>query len=297
MQFDPHHLSALAAVLRRGSFEMAAADLAVTPSAISQRIKALEERIGTSLVNRGTPCTGTKSGRRLAKHGEDVGLLEDLLAHDLALKGAANPTRLRIALNADSLATWFVDAMALVDGVLFDLVIDDQNHSADWLKRGEVSAAVTLSGKSAPGCDAIPLGSLRYIATASPEYKARWFAGGVNAATLQKAPCLEFNAKDTLQGSWIAAVFNQRSSTPCHYLPSTQGFIEAACAGIGWGMNPEVLVHDHIRHDRLVALVPDTPLDVPLTWQVSRIMAPSLKAMTLAVRAATKKVLIPIAGP
>ncbi|MCF6233587.1 MAG: LysR family transcriptional regulator ArgP [Rhodobacteraceae bacterium] len=306
MQFDPHHLSALTAVLRLGSFELAAADLAVTPSAISQRIKALEERVGTSLINRGSPCTGTSSGRRLAKHAEDVGLLEGLVARDLALTGAATQgpgtlTRLRIAVNADSLATWFVAAMAAVEGVLFDLVIDDQSHSADWLKRGEVSAAITLSGKPAPGCDAIALGSLRYIATASPDFMQRWFTegvnGGVNAASLHKAPCLVFNAKDTLQSAWIAAVFGQRLSPPCHFLPSSQGFVDAARAGIGWGMNPEVLVRDHIRKRHLVALLADAPLDVPLTWQVSRIMAQSLKPVTLAVRAAAKTVLVPDGKP
>ncbi|MFT7593531.1 MAG: LysR family transcriptional regulator (chromosome initiation inhibitor) [Paracoccaceae bacterium] len=145
MQFDPHHLAALAAVLRRGSFDAAAADLSVTPSAISQRIKALEDRVGTSLIHRGSPCTGTPAGVRLAKHAEDVGLLEAQLSRDLSLGDTSGPGRLRIALNADSLATWFVAALAAVPDVLFDLVIDDQDHSADWLKRGEVSAAISAT--------------------------------------------------------------------------------------------------------------------------------------------------------
>ena len=103
MQFEAHHLSALAAVLRRGSFETAAADLSVTPSAISQRIKALEDRLGTSLINRGSPCTGTRAGLRLAKHAEDVGVLESQLSRDLSLGETSGPARLRVAVNADSL--------------------------------------------------------------------------------------------------------------------------------------------------------------------------------------------------
>jgi len=293
MQFEAHHLSALAAVLRRGSFEVAAADLAVTPSAISQRIKALEDRVGTSLVNRGSPCTGTEAGLRLAKHAEDVGLLEAQLARELALEDdAAGPARLRIAVNADSLATWFVAAMAAVDDVLFDLVIDDQDFSADWLKRGEVSAAVTASGKAIPGCDAIPLGSLRYIATASPKFMKSWFAEGVDSTSLQAAPCLTFNARDALQSTWITGNFGQRLSPPIHFLPSTQDFVDATRAGMGWGMNPEPLVRGHIRNARLVPLLPDAALDVPLTWQVSRIMAPALAGVTEAVRRAAGKVLV-----
>lgn len=292
MQFDAHHLSALAAVLRRGSFEFAAADLAVTPSAISQRIKALEDRVGTSLINRGSPCTGTPAGQRLAKHAEDIGLLEGQLSRDLALGGDTGPARLRIAVNADSLATWFVAAMAAVPDVLFDLVIDDQDHSADWLKRGEVSAAVTALSKPVTGCDATPLGSLRYIATASSEFTERWFADGVTATTLQNAPCLTYNAKDALQRAWIAANFERKISPPSHFLPSTQAFVEAARAGMGWGMNPEQLVRGHLRNARLVPLIANAPLDVPLTWQVSRIMAPALAPITVSVTEAAKNSLV-----
>jgi len=292
MQFEAHHLSALAAVLRRGSFEVAAADLAVTPSAISQRIKALEDRVGTSLVNRGSPCTGTEAGLRLAKHAEDVGLLEAQLSRDLSLEGRSGPARLRIAVNADSLATWFVAAMAMVEDVLFDLVIDDQDHSADWLKRGEVSAAVTSLAKPVTGCDAIPLGSLRYIATASPQFMRKWFADGVTAAALERAPCLTFNAKDALQRTWIGDHFDQRLSPPCHFVPSPHAFVDAARAGMGWGMNPEPMVRGPIRNGRLVPLLGDAPLDVPLSWQVSRIIAPALEPVTEAVRKAAGKVLV-----
>ncbi len=292
MQFNPHHLAALASVLRRGSFEFAASDLAVTPSAISQRIKALEDQVGAALILRGTPCTGTDAGLRLAKHAEDIGLLEAQLSRDLALEDTRGDVRLRIAVNADSLATWFVAAMAAVPDVLFDLVIDDQDHSADWLRRGEVSAAITSGGKPVTGCDSIALGSLRYVATASPDFKQRWFGEGVTAGALAKAPCLTFNAKDALQRNWIFEQLGQRISPPTHFLPSSQSFVDATRVGLGWGMNPEHLVRGPLRNARLVALIPNAPLDVPLTWQVSRIMAPSLEPVTQAVQKAAQRVLI-----
>ena len=182
MHFPPHHLAALSHVLRLGSFDAAAAALLVTPSAISQRIKALEDQVGGTLVRRGPPCTGTQTGRRIAKHAEDIGLLEAQLTRELALDRDPTNTRLKVAVNADSLATWFVEAMASVDGILFDLVIDDQDHSAEWLKRGEVSAAVTAHGKPVTGCDAHALGVFHYVACASPIYMQRWFRDGVTAA-------------------------------------------------------------------------------------------------------------------
>jgi len=292
MQFDPHHLAALAGVLRCGSFEAAASELSVTPSAISQRIKALEERVGTALILRGSPCTGTPAGTRLAKHAEDVGVLEGQLSRDLALTPQDGVTRLRIAVNADSLATWFVPALAAVPDVLFELVIDDQDHSADWLRRGEVSAAITAADKPVAGCQHISLGALRYVATASPAFVERWFPDGVTAEALAIAPCLTFNAKDGLQRRWIVEATGRRLSPPAHFLPSTQAFVDAARAGLGWGMNPETLVHGPIRNGRLIALNPKLPMDVALDWQVSRIMAPAMEPVTAAVRAAAKNALL-----
>lgn len=279
--FDPHQLIALASVLRRGSFDAAAAELHVTPSAISQRIKALEERAGTALVQRGSPCTGTPQGLRLAKHAEDISLLEQALARDLQTNQTPR-AHLRVAVTADSLATWFIEAMAKLPEILFDLVVDDQDHSADWLKRGEVSAAVTAS-PTLPGCDAHALGSMRYLATASPAYVATWMPQGPTPETLAKAPCLTFNAKDMLQRQWIETYFNTRVSPPSHFMPSTQSFLDAARAGLGWGMNPEQLARRSLRRQRLTTLLEDAPLDVPLNWQVSRVLSPALKHVTTAV--------------
>ncbi|WP_414475079.1 LysR family transcriptional regulator ArgP [Microvirga sp. M2] len=281
---DYAHLSALAAVVRTGSFERAAQHLNVTPSAISQRIKLLEERLGVVLVVRGQPCTATEVGQRLCQHVEQVAMLESCLHESLPGLGAASrPATLRIAVNADSLATWFIPAMARTEGYLFDLVLDDQDHSAEWLRRGEVAAAVTAHSTPVQGCDCHPLGALRYVATASPGYCSRWFADGVSERAAARAPCLTFNQKDRLQAEWLRQVFGADIHPPLHRLPSSQAFVDAALAGIGWGMNPEPLVIDHLRTGRLVALRPDQPLDIPLFWQQSRIVGSVLAPLTRAV--------------
>ena len=277
-------LTALAAVIRTGSFERAAQQLHVTPSAVSQRVKLLEERLGSVLVVRGQPCTGTAAGQRLCQHVEQVSLLESELRHDLpGIRHAGPPVAVRIAVNADSLATWFVTAMAETPDVLFDLVLDDQEHSADWLRRGEVLAAVTASAKPVQGCDSTPLGALRYVATASPAFVRRHFPEGLDDASFARAPRLTFNSKDRLQTQWTRQAFGTEIASPTHWLPSSQAFIDAALAGLGWGMNPEMLVADHLRAGRLVALVPDQPLDVPLFWQRSRIASRTLADITRAV--------------
>jgi LysR family transcriptional regulator (chromosome initiation inhibitor) len=290
-------LEALAAVVREGSFERAAQALHLTPSAVSQRVKLLEQRIGQVLVVRGTPCTATDTGLQLLRHTEQVALLESELKTALpsmAEAGIGTPT-LRVAVNADSLATWFVPAMATfcADGsALLDLSLDDEAHTAERLKRGDVLAAVTTLASPVQGCSSVPLGRLRYVACASPGFFTRHFAGGVDAAALSQAPCLTFNHKDRLQDQWIESLqLNEPVVPPRHWLPSTQAFIDAGVAGLGWGLNPAVLVRPLLARAALVALRPGHDLFVPLHWQHPRLVSPALQRLTAAVVAAAAAVL------
>ncbi|MBP6737904.1 MAG: LysR family transcriptional regulator ArgP [Rhodobacteraceae bacterium] len=291
---DPAQLAALAAIHRRGSFELAAAQLHVTPSAISQRLKALEEATGTLLIARGTPCTATAAGLRLIRHHDEIALLEQGLAADLP-QLAPGPATLRLAVNADSLATWIIPALARCPGFLFDLVIDDQDVSQHWLKRGEVVAAVTAHPAAPPGCETLALGALRYRATASPAYMARWMPEGATAQALAQAPALTFSDKDQLQDRWVARQIGntaRRAAFPSHRLASSQGFVDACLTGLGWGLNPEPLVAAHLAAGRLVELAPDSALDVALHWQFTRLAAPALAPLTAALRDEASRVLV-----
>lgn len=291
---DYPQIEALATVHRRGSFELAAASLGVTPSAISQRIKALEERLGSLLIRRGQPCVATDTGLRLIRHFDEVALLEHALKNDMP-GAATTAATVRIAVNADSLATWVIPALAQVEGMLFDLVIDDQDISQEWLRRGEVAAAITSHPGPLQGCDTIPLGRLRYRATASPGFVARWLGDGMNAQTMARAPAVTFSDADGLQAQWLAARFG-RMAHATHRIGSSHGFIDAALSGLGWGMNPDLLTAEHLTTGRLVELIPDTPLDVPLYWQFARISARAIAPLTAAIRSAAGMHLLPLPG-
>lgn len=281
--FDPAQLAALATVHRRGSFELAAGQLHVTPSAISQRIKALEEAVGSLLIIRGQPCQATDTGLRLIRHHDEVALLARALAADLGTPAA--PATLRIAINADSLATWVIPALAAVPDLLYDVVIDDQDFSQDLLRKGEVTGAITSHPGPLQGCETVPLGTLRYRATASPAFAARHFPDGPTPEAFTKAPALRFNDKDRLQSAW-AARFGAGPALPGHRLASSHGFVDACLTGLGWGMNPEALVARHIAEGRLVDLCPDQPLDVALYWQFNRLTAAATAPLTQALKAA-----------
>jgi LysR family transcriptional regulator (chromosome initiation inhibitor) len=287
------HLATLSAILQTGSFEGAARHLGLTQSAVSQRLKALESRIGAQLIHRTTPCAATAAGERLAAHADQVALLESRLTRDLAGLAPAPQTRLRLAINADSLATWLPEALAQLTGHLFDLVIEDQDTAHDRLTRGEVLGALTSRAAPLPGCTVTPLGRLRYIATASPAFIARHFGTGVTAETLATAPMLQFDSRDQLQHRWIIETTGAALTPPCHRLPSSEGFATAARLGLGWGMNPEPLVAQDLAHGTLRALIPVTPLDTALYWQSSRLMGTALQPVTRALRRAARTGLLP----
>lgn len=300
MSLDYAAARAVALIVQTGSFDGAARHLRVTPSAVSQRVRSLEESLGTVLIRRGQPCTATEAGAWLCRHMEQVGMLESaLMTHlpGLADGSAAARVTIDIATNADSLGTWLMPALAqaaAATGYLFHLSVDDQDHTATWLRRGQVLAAVTGQPQPVQGCVLRPLGRMRYLATASPEFMARHFAQGLTPEALARAPALMFNHKDKLQEDWLAQVFARTPlpPLPCHKIPSTQGFVDACRAGLGWGMNPAALVQADLAEGALVALTPDQPLDVMLYWQVSRLAADRLVPFTRAVQAAARAVLL-----
>jgi LysR family transcriptional regulator, chromosome initiation inhibitor len=291
-------LSALVAVVREGSFERAASALHVTPSAVSQRIRSLEERVGCALVVRDQPCRATETGRRLCQHVDRVRLLEQDLQGTLPALAPKGVTRvvLPIAVNADSLATWFAPAVAAFAAdapVLMELAVDDQDHTTQWLRSGAVLAAVTGTGRPAAGCNSRPLGAMRYLAAASPAYMVRHFASGVGAGSLARAPSLVFNTKDDLQARWVRRLCHRHVDLPRHTVPSPHAFVAAALAGMGWGLQPLALIANHLRDGSLVELVPDSPLDVALYWQHARAASTLLDGLGREVLAAASRALLP----
>lgn len=285
MRLNYDQLAALVAVIREGSFDAAARTLHVTPSAVSQRIRQLEEAIGGTVVVRGTPCVATATGTSIYRHALQVELLEkDLeIGHDIAQPIA-------IAVNADSLATWLVPAIARFTAetnVRVELLADDQDHTADWLRTGKVLGAITGEAHAVQGCRVEALGSMRYRATATPRFMRKWFANGVDKASLEQAPALAFNRKDTLQTRFVQRTLGRKAiALPLHFVPSPHAFVDATLAGLGWGMNPEALITSLLAKRRLVDLIAGAHLDVPLYWQQWSLASPVLATLTTCLAAA-----------
>ena len=261
----------LASVVDAGTFEAAAAELNVTPSAISQRVKQLEQRIGRVLVVRSKPVRVTEAGAAVVRLARQLALLE----HDaLAAFGgddapSARPTTVPLAVNADSLGTWFLSALARIaeqHAVVFDLHRDDQDFTAGLLESGAVMGAVTSRATPIAGCIVRPLGVMRYTAVATPAWIARWCPYGADAAALADAPRVDFDRRDDLQAEYLRRIGADGAESPRHYVPASNDFATAVKLGLGWGLLPGFQSDDELARGELVPLG-GPPVDVPLHWQ------------------------------
>jgi LysR family transcriptional regulator, chromosome initiation inhibitor len=220
------------AVIEHGSFDAAAARLHVTPSAISQRITALEQQVGQVLVVREKPCTATACGIPLLRLAAQTALLEaEALAEMVGGDGAV--PRIAMAVNADSMATWFTGVFEQLDGVLFDIRIEDQDHSARLLREGVVMGAVTTERTPVSGCRLQSLGVMRYVPVASRPYIERYLPEGFTAEAVATAPSLAWNRDDALQDMLVRKAFRRHISRAVHFVPTAEGFGGAVRAGLG----------------------------------------------------------------
>lgn len=288
---DSTQLATFAAVIEEGNFEAAARRLHVTPSAVSQRIKALEQHLGQVVVRRTKPVRPTAAGEALVRLAGQVALLQSEAMRAVRGTGGDEPVRIPIAVNADSLVSWFLPALAGAESdqlLMFDLRAEDQDHSAALLRDGSVMAAVTADPRPVQGCRVQRLGSMRYLAMCTPAYADRWLPAGPRAEDLARAPMLVFNRKDALQHRFLRKVSRRPLEPPVHYIPSPWAFIEAVRLGLGWGMVPEEIGRDD---PALVELTAGGQVDVPLFWQHWKLESAALAALTESVRTAAARAL------
>lgn len=283
MRFDPAQLETLVTITEEGTFEAAARRLHLTPSAVSQRIRALERTAGQVLVRRATPSVATPAGEPLARLGRQMRLLA---AEAAAALGAAEIVELAVAVNADSLATWFrpvLDAVAARPSTALRLHVEDQVYSHDLLRRGEVLAAVSSEAEPVQGCAVEPLGGLRYTPAATPALVERHRRGrGVDWSAL---PMVVFNEKDHLQDDLLAA---HGAALPpvVHRVPSTADFHQAVRRGLGWGMLLDEQLEPDLAEGRVVRMPGARPVVVRLFWHRWRLDSTALDGLSADVRAA-----------
>lgn len=282
----------LAAIVDEGTLDAAATRLHLTPSAVSQRLKALERQVGRVLLERTKPARATAAGRAVVRYARQLTLLE----HDvLAELGGPEGGRISVplAVNADSLSTWFLDPLARLSRdrtVVFDLHRDDQDFTAGLLESGVVMAAVTSRADPVAGCRVVPLGVMRYAACATPDFVAAWLPDGPSAEALEQAPVVDFDRRDDLQTGWLIAMGARPHAPPRHYVPSSSDFARAVRMGLGWGLLPHFQSVAALQRGELVPLG-GAPADVPLYWQQWNLGSPLLDAIAAEIVDESRRVL------
>ena len=152
-RFSTDQLSTFATVVEYGTFDAAADILRVSPSAISQRIKAMEQIAGKVLLRRSNPVTPTDAGQSVLRIARQSEFLQQEMERELM--GAGGFQSVSVAVNADSLATWFLDAVGTLsreDSIFCDLRREGEFHSSAMLRSGEVMAVITSKPEKIPGC-------------------------------------------------------------------------------------------------------------------------------------------------
>ena len=267
---DTKHLQALAAVITEQSFEKAARSLFLTQSAVSQRIRQLEEHIGQMLVVRSSPVRPTPAGMAALRHFRQLAVLEESLFEELAPGKNNEPATMILAVNADSLDTWFLRSIPEIlekENVLLDLLVDDQSVTHAYLRSGEVQGAITSTPAMFQGLITHDLGDMEYLCVAAPQFRARHCPQGFDREAANRAPVVIFNHKDALQHEFLRHRFGEEIRPPVHVMPSNISFLGLILAGGAYGMVSRILAEPHMSRGELIDLAPKETLRVPHYYQ------------------------------
>ena len=277
-------IEALAMVVREGGFDKAAGVLHITQSAVSQRVKLLEESTGQVLITRTTPPRTTAAGKKLLKHYLQVKRLEDDLQGEIDGSADRGFTSITAGINADSLAIWLVEAIhpfLLKERVLLDIRVNDQEQTHRLLKDGEVMACISTQEQPMQGCRAEYLGRMNYRMMATPEFASKWFPGGITLEDVRRAPAILFDQQDELHHKLLRQSLEEAPvSIPAHYVPSVEKFAVFITMGLAYGMLPDQQNSPLLSAGKVMDLSPNCHVSVKLYWHCWNLKSDLLKKLT-----------------
>ncbi|MGV2871413.1 LysR family transcriptional regulator ArgP [Colwellia sp. E150_009] len=263
-------LAALAAIVETQNFELAANKLHISQSAISQRIKLLEENFGHPMLIRSQPIELTSVGEQLLSHFRKVQQLESEILPELLPDKPSKPMKIALAVSADSIATWFLKAVTPVlkeHLVELNLLIEHEERTIDKLRSGEAIGAVCSYETPLKGYRSFELGKMNYCLVASKSFQQKYFSKGVTRDTLKMAPAISFDHKDDMHVRFIAQHFDLAASEYyCHSIPSSEAFVELAKQGVAYCLLPELQIKNELASGELVRLCPEKQLIETLYW-------------------------------
>jgi LysR family transcriptional regulator (chromosome initiation inhibitor) len=268
------NLEILDAIIERGSFQSAAAALHLTQSAVSQRVRNLEEEIGARVLIRSQPPRPTPLGYKLLSHARRVKLLEQDLAITLKTSDSESFTPVTLGVNGDSLATWFFSAVSPVlkkSKILLELIIENEDITFSRLQHGEVLSCISSRSKRLPGCEVERLGVLPYLCASTPEFAKKYFPSGINREAAEKAPAVIYDQHDYMHYDFFKKNLKLKDiHFPVHRIANSLGFLDSIRYGLAYGMAPLIQAKSDFKVGDLINLTPDEIWKQPLYWHYQR---------------------------
>lgn len=280
-------LHAFSVVVDEQNFAKAASVLAITQSAVSQRIKMLEQTIGQPVLVRAQPLVATSIGKKLLAHYQQVKLLEQDILPDISANTQAETITANIASNADSLATWLITAISDVChqyNVAVNFRLADENRTINYLKDGEVFGAISTHAQALPGCTLEKLGDMHYLLVAAPSFVKSYFPNGINERSLARAPAVAYDQKDDMHIKYIEQTFGLKGgSYPCHTVRSSEAFVGFAMQGLAYCLIPKLQIQAELASGKLIDLMPENTITRTLYWHHWVLLKGVFKAFSKAI--------------
>lgn len=283
---DSKLLHTLATVIECQGFEKAAIQLGVTQSAVSQRIKQLEESLGQTLLVRSQPLEVTKIGRKLQQHFRQLSLLEEeLMTHVRPASETAVHRSLLLACEPDSLASWLLPALQARmprQGVHF-LISTLPQALDDQILEPRLCGWISNDGESLHGSEPVALGDMHYTLVCTRQFWQQHLSQ-TDSTDFGNLPAVILHGRPQRHQAFLRQWAGHEGSYPHSSAPTPESMLTLIRAGGGYGLLPAEFLARHDQHDLHCQ---ETPLKEPLFWHHWRIeptLARQLGEVLLAAR-------------
>ena len=235
------------AAAKGGSFRAVARDLALSPSAVSRRVAALERFLDIQLFDRERQtCTLSPAGERY------LAMVEPAMA---AIKRAgsalAEPTgRLRIAASHSLSATWLLPRLADLRRAFGIDVEVIATRELNVLRSGEAQLAIWGSVDAADDVAAERICEAPLLPVCAPAMLQAW--GAARAGDLPGSTLLEPRTPARTWERWFAMSGRAPQGTELRQLDTLQLAYEAAAAGLGVCLAAPLTAEPFFRAGKLV---------------------------------------------
>jgi molybdate transport repressor ModE-like protein len=252
----PDALSLLQAVSQTGSFAAAARELGLVPSAVTYRIRQIEDALDVLLFDRSSrQARLTDAGTELLREGGR--LLQEIDAVANRVKRVATGWESQLTIAVDTVVSC-ATVMELVQA-FFELapttrlrLLDESlTGTLETLTRGQADLAigVVLEPGNSPGIQTLPIGEMQFVYVVAPHHPLAKLREPVSDEVLQKHRAIA--VADSVQHG-AAATFSLLPGQDVLTVPTMRAKIDAQLRGLGGGFVPEPLARPHVERGTLV---------------------------------------------